>query len=131
MITFYYDLELYNYTPRKAWYPSYPGFLNQYTARMELLVSRRNQIRAMGKRESESETEKGLRSVWIVERPTKMVTFSTAEHFDEVKLDAPGVPSVISFGTTTGLDPRARIRNAGADVVNSLQFYQWLFDDKL
>jgi aminopeptidase N len=30
-----------------------------------------------------------------------------------------------------GLDPGARIRNAGADVINSLRFYEYLFDDKL
>ena len=130
-ITFDYDLELSNYGPGNAWYPAFPGFHDQYTARLELLVSRRNQVRAMGRRESSSESDKGSSSVWIVDRPVKMITFSTAEHFEEEKLEIARVPTVISFGTTTGLDPHARIRNAGADVVNSLQFYQWLFDDKL
>jgi hypothetical protein len=130
-ITFDYDLELSNYAPGNAWYPSLPGFHDLYTARLELLVSKRHQVRSMGRRESESESDKGTTTVWIVDRPTKMITFSTAERFSEVKLEIPGVPPVISFGETTGLDLQSRIRNAGADVVNSLNFYQWLFDDKL
>jgi len=131
LVTFDYDLELSNYAPGNAWYPSFPGFHDFYTGRLELLVGKQNQVRAMGKLESQSETEKGTRSIWRIDRPTKMLTFSTAERFDEVKIEVAGVPPVISFGSTTGLGLHARIRNAAADVVNSLQFYQWLFDDKL
>src|SRR6202022_1764279 len=77
------------------------------------------------------ESDNGTRTVWVIDRPTKMITFSTSERFDEVKIELAGVPPAISFGGTTGLDQHARSRNAPADVVNSLQFYQWLFDDKL
>jgi hypothetical protein len=130
-VTFDYDLELSNYAPGNSWYPALPGFHDLYTARLELLVSKRNQVRAMGKLQSQSETDKGSVTVWAVDRPTKMITFSTAERFNEEKVEVAGAPTVISFGATTGLDPHARIHNAAADVVNSLQFYQWLFDDKL
>jgi hypothetical protein len=130
-VTFDYDLELSNYAPGNAWYPSLPGFHDFYTGRLELLVGKHNQVRAMGKLESQSETEKGTVTVWLIDRPTKMLTFSTSERFDEVKIEVAGVPPVISFGIATGLDLHGRIRNAAADVVNSLQFYQWLFDDKL
>lgn len=130
-VTFHYDLETANYAPGNSWYPTVPEAFDKTTARLELKVSKRNEVRAMGKRVSETESPDGKTSVWLVERPAKMVTFSTAEHFTEVPLEIAGVPKVISFGTVSGMDPGARIRNAGADVINSIRFYQYLFDDKL
>jgi hypothetical protein len=132
VVTFHYDLETPNYAFGNEWYPTVPEAFDATTAKLELKVAKRNEVRAMGRRTAETESPDGTKtSVWLVERPAKMVTFSTAEHFIEVPLEIPGVPKVISFGTVTGLDPGARIRNAGADVVNSLRFYQFLFDDKL
>ncbi|MGH9420757.1 MAG: M1 family metallopeptidase, partial [Thermoanaerobaculia bacterium] len=131
-VTFHYDLETANYAFGNTWYPSVPEAFDKTTARLELKVGKHNEVRAMGKRVSETESPDGSKvSLWVVERPAKMVTFSTAEHFNEVPLEIPGVPKVISFGTVTGLDPGTRIRNAGADVINSIRFYQFLFDDKL
>jgi len=132
VVTFAYTLEMPNYAGGNVWYPTVPEAFDATTARLELKVGKHNEVRAMGKKESETESPDGSKvSVWVVERPAKMVTFSTAERFTEVPLQIAGVPKVISFGTVTGMDPGARIRNAGADVVNSLQFYQFLFDDKL
>ena len=132
VITFQYDLETPNYAPGNAWYPTIPDAFDATTAHIELKVGKRNEVRSMGKRVSETEAPDGTKtSVWHVEKPAKMVTFSTAERFVEVPLELPGAPRVISFGTVTGLDPGNRIRNAGADVINSLRFYQLLFDDKL
>jgi hypothetical protein len=132
VVTFQYNLETPNYAFGNVWYPTVPEAFDTTTARLELKVARRNEVRAMGRRTGETESPDGSKvSVWVVERPAKMVTFSTAERFEEVPLDIAGAPKVISFGTVTGLDPGARIRNAGADVINSLRFYQYLFDDKL
>jgi hypothetical protein len=131
-VTFHYDLETPNYAFGNLWYPTVPDAFDATTAKLELRVAKRNEVRAMGRKASETESPDGSKvSVWLIERPAKMVTFSTAERFTEVPLEIPGAPKVISFGTVTGLDPGARIRNAGADVINSLRFYQFLFDDKL
>ncbi|MEA2326384.1 MAG: hypothetical protein QOE68_1343, partial [Thermoanaerobaculia bacterium] len=132
VITFHYDLETPNYAFGNLWYPTVSDAFDATTAKLELRVARRNEVRAMGRKVSETESPDGSKvSTWLVERPAKMVTFSTAERFTEVPLEIAGVPKVISFGTVTGLDPGARIRNAGADVVNSLRFYEYLLDDKL
>jgi len=132
VITFHYELETANYAFGNSWYPTVPEAFDQTTAKLELKVAKRNEVRAMGKRISETESPDGSKvSTWLVEKPAKMVTFSTAERFTEVPLEIAGAPKVISFGTVTGLDPGARIRNAGADVINSLRFYEFLFDDKL
>jgi hypothetical protein len=132
VVTFHYDLETPNYAFGNLWYPTVPDAFDATTAKLELRVAKRNEVRAMGRKASETESPDGSKvSVWLIERPAKMVTFSTAERFTEVPLEIPGVPKVISFGTVMGLDPGARIRNAGADVINSLRFYEYLFDDKL
>lgn len=132
VVTFHYDLETPNYAFGNLWYPTVPDAFDATTAKLELRVNKRNEVRAMGRKMSETESPDGSKvSTWLIERPAKMVTFSTAERFTEVPLEIPGVPKVISFGTVTGLDPGARIRNAGADVINSLRFYEFLLDDKL
>jgi hypothetical protein len=132
VIRFSYELETPNYAFGNSWYPTVGDAFDKTTAKMELKVAKRNEVRAMGRRISESESPDGSKvSTWLVETPAKMVTFSTAERFTEVPLEIAGVPKVISFGTVTGIDPGARVRNAGADVINSLRFYEYLFDDKL
>jgi hypothetical protein len=132
VVTFHYDLETPNYAFGNLWYPTVPEAFDVTTAKLELRVNKRNEVRAMGRKVSETESPDGSKvSTWLIERPAKMVTFSTAERFTEVPLEIPGVPKVVSFGTVTGLDPAARIRNAGADVINSLRFYEFLLDDKL
>ena len=130
-VTFEYDLETENYALGRSWYPTFAGTFDAHTARLDLLVNRRNEIRSMGTLQSETETERGKRSVWIIAKPTVMVTFSTAEHFEEATVELPGVPPVISFGTVARLDPGKRIRNAAIDVANCVQFFQVLLDDKL
>jgi hypothetical protein len=130
-VTFDYELETPNYAAGRGWYPSVPDAFDAHTARMELTVGKRNQVRSMGRKESEKETENGTTSVWIVDKPTMMMTFATAERFEEVPLAVKGIPEVVSFGWATGLDTTARVRNSGADVANALQFYQLMLDDKV
>lgn len=130
-ITFDYDLESPNYAGGNSWYPTVPEAFDLHTAKLELTIGKKNQIRAMGRKESEKESENSSTSVWIVDKPTMMVTFATAERFEEVALDVKGIPQVVSFGWSKGLDIGARVRNSGADVANALQFYQYLLDDKI
>jgi hypothetical protein len=132
VVTFDYELETPNYAAGNLWYPTISDAFDATTAKLELKVSKRNEVRSMGRKISEAEAPDGTKtSVWLVEKPAKMVTFSTSERFIEVPLEIAGVPKVVSFGTVTGMDPGARIRNAGADVINSIRYFQWLLDDKL
>jgi hypothetical protein len=130
-VTFEYELEMPNYAPGDTWYPTVSGALESYTAKLALTVGRRNQIRAMGRLDSTKEDDRGTTSIWIIDKPTKMVTFATAERFQEVPLQVPGVPKVISFGWASGLDVGTRVRNSGADVVNGLQFFQQMLDSPI
>jgi hypothetical protein len=130
-VVFDYDLETPNYAAGNVWYPTVPEAFDEHAAKLALTVGKKNQVRSMGRKVSEQEGENGTTSVWLVEKPTKMITFSTAERFEEVPLDVKGIPQVVSFGWATGLGTGTRVRNSGADVANALQFYQALLDDKI
>lgn len=130
-ITFDYELETENYALGRTWYPTFAGFYDRHTARLDLLVNRRNEVRSMGTLLTESEDAEKKRSVWIVSRPTVMVTFSTAEKFEEATIDVPGIPPITSFGDVAHLNRGSRIRKAADDVAKAIDFYQTLLDDKL
>lgn len=131
-VRFEYTLETANYAPGRVWYPTLPeGFEQRHTARMELTVLRRNELRAMGRMESRREDDKTETSIWVVERPAKMITFSTATRFEEVKVEVPGIPAIHSFGPMFQRSNTTKIRNVAADVANSMQFFQSILGDKL
>ncbi|MEA2489946.1 MAG: hypothetical protein QOH21_1738, partial [Acidobacteriota bacterium] len=97
-VRFEYELEMANYALGRSWYPTISDSLNQkHTARLELTVTKKNELRSMGKMESRSEQDKAETSIWVVAQPVKMVTFSTATRFEEVKLTVDGIPQVTSF----------------------------------
>jgi hypothetical protein len=131
-VRFEYIFETANYAPGGAWYPTFAeGFEYRHTGRLELTVHKKNELRSMGRMESRREDQKTETSVWIVERPAKMITFSTATHFQEVKLDVPGIPTIHSFGPIFQFGNTNKVRNVGADVANSMQFFQNILGDKL
>jgi hypothetical protein len=130
-IVFDYDLETENYAPGRSWYPTFPEAFDAHTARLDLLVNKRNEIRAMGELKSETETDRGKRSVWVVSKPAVMITFSTAEHFEEASVRLPDQPEIISFGDVARLNAGTRVRNAAVDVANSVQFFQNILAEKL
>lgn len=130
-ITFEYALETENYALGRSWYPTFAGFFDKHTATLDLLVNHRNVVRSMGTLRNEIETDRGKRSVWRIERPTIMVTFSTAERFEEATVEKPGVPPITSFGGVARLNPQAHVRKAAEDVANAIDFFQTLLDDKL
>jgi len=128
---FEYEFEIANYAPGGVWYPTSSEFNDAHTGRLELTVTKRHEVRAMGTRVSEEETDKGKTSIWKIEKPAMMITFSTADHFDEQKIDVAGIPQVITFGPDFAIGGGAKARNVAADVANSLQFFQSLLDDKV
>ncbi|HEV7765314.1 MAG TPA: M1 family aminopeptidase [Thermoanaerobaculia bacterium] len=132
-IRFEYKYETANYAPGGMWYPTIAeGHEQKHTARLELTVNKKNELRSMGRMDSRTEADKTETSVWIVDRPSKMITFSTATRFQEQKIDVEGVPSVVAFGPQFyGGGNATKVRNVGADVSNSLQFFQNLLGDKL
>ncbi len=136
-LDFEYEMDIRNYGPGRDWYPNAENeeviLVDTHTARLELTVRKKHEVRAMGRREEgsgESE-EKGSPSVWIVDQPVKMLTFSFADHFHEERLQLAGVPDVICFGSKVDVLSKGNFWNVGADVINSLGFYQQLFDVKL
>jgi hypothetical protein len=131
-VRFEYIDETANFAPGGAWYPTIAEtFEQRHTARLELTVHRKNELRSMGRMESRREDDKTETSVWIVDRPSKMVTFSTATRFQEVKIDVAGIPTIKSFGSMFRFGNTNKVRNVGADVANSMQFFQNMLEDKL
>jgi hypothetical protein len=130
-ITFNYQLESLNYASGGTWYPTVPEAFDDHTAHLELVVNKGSEVRSMGRLESSKDGDKTKISTWIVDKPTKMITFATAERFSEEKIDVKGIPQVVSFGWAKGMDAGTKVRNSGADVANGLQFYQLLLDSNL
>ncbi|HEV2845594.1 MAG TPA: M1 family aminopeptidase [Thermoanaerobaculia bacterium] len=127
-----YELALLNYAPGRIWYPGVEGnetlLLDTHTARLELVTRKKHEIRAMGRRQD----GEGESSVWIVDHPVKRLTFSFAEHFHEEKMGGEkGLPLVICFGPRVGVSSQNKFWNVGADVLNSINFFQQLFASKL
>lgn len=130
-VTFDYELETLNYAPGNSWYPTVPEAFDEHTARLTLVTGKKNEVRSMGRLTDSKEDDKTKTSVWVVDKPTKMITFATAERFTEEKIDVKGVPQVISFGWAQGMDVGTRVRNSGADVANGLLFYQSILDSQI
>ncbi len=127
-----YELELGDYAPGRAWYPGTEGdetiLRDAHTARLEVTSRKRHEVRTMGRREDGEggEEEKRTTTVWTVDEPVKMLTFSFAERFHEEKVQGEGVPEVICFGSKNAVGGKTRFRNVGADVANSMSFFQQL-----
>ena len=132
-----YELDVLNYAPGRDWYPSTEGdetiLLDTHTARLQLTTRKKFEVRATGRREEGSGGEDGGTSttVWIVDHPAKMLTFTYADHAYEERLTRDGVPDVVCFGSKTPMASGARFRQVGQDVIDSLAFYQQLFDTRL
>jgi len=136
-LDFAYDVDLRNYAPGREWYPGTDGdetiLADSHTARLELTVRKKFEVRAMGRRDESADRDDGktTSSVWIVDHPVKMLTFSFADHFREEKVSAPGVPDVVGFGSRSNVGGLNSFRNVAEDVSHSFAFYQDLFGSKL
>ncbi|HEV7239774.1 MAG TPA: M1 family aminopeptidase [Thermoanaerobaculia bacterium] len=126
-VRFEYEFETANYAPGRAWYPTVPDSYDQkHTARLELTVRRKNELRAMGRMEKRTENGDSETSIWVVDWPTKMVTFSTATRFEQVKVAVPNIPPIFSFGPDYQFTNTQKLHNVAADVANSMQYFQGL-----
>lgn len=129
-----YELDILNYAPGRDWYPSTEGdetvLRDTHTARLQITTRKKFEVRAMGRRQG-GEKDGGSTTVWVIDHPIKMLTFTYADHAYEERLTRDGVPDVICFGSKTPLMSGARFRQVGQDVIDSLAFYQQLFDTKL
>lgn len=134
-LDFEYEMDIRNYAPGRDWYPSAENdeviLADVHTARLELTVRKKLEVRVMGRREEGNGEGDGSTSVWVVDQPVKMLAFSFAERFHEERLERPGVPEVICFGSKVNVGDRGRFRSVGEDVIDSLDFYQRLFEAKL
>jgi Peptidase family M1 domain len=133
-----YEMDVLNYAPGREWYPSAVDdetiLFDVHTARLELTVRKKYEVRAMGRREEGSDREGDggtSTSLWIVDQPVRMLTFSFADHFHEERVTRPGVPDVICFGSKVQVSTSGRFRAVAEDVSEALDFYQRLFDAKL
>ncbi|HEY4587654.1 MAG TPA: M1 family aminopeptidase [Thermoanaerobaculia bacterium] len=132
-----YEMDVLNYAPGRDWYPSTEGdetvLLDTHTARLQITTRKKFAVRAMGRREEGSGGEEAGSSttVWVVDQPVRMLTFTYADHAYEERLTRDGVPDVVCFGSKTPLMSGARFRQVGQDVLDSLAFYQRLFDTRL
>lgn len=128
-----YEILLANYGLGRSWYPDLADAYNDpHTARLTVHTDDRYDVRAMGRR-VEEKTAKGIQtSVWAIDEPTKMVSFTYGNRYREKSFTVEGVPEVVSFGPRVSASLGGdMIHNVGADVVNSLRFFQWLLDDPL
>ncbi|HYX25461.1 MAG TPA: M1 family aminopeptidase [Thermoanaerobaculia bacterium] len=132
-LDFAYDFDLRNYAPGRGWYPGTDGdetiLSDSHTARLELTVRKKFEVRAMGRHDPASDRDDGrtTTSVWTVDQPVKMLTFSFADHFYEEKVQLAGEPDVICFGSRARAGAKGNFHAVAADVSNSFAFYQQLF----
>jgi hypothetical protein len=132
-----YEMDVLNYAPGRDWYPRAEAdevfLLDTHTARLELTTRKKFEVRASGRREEGSGRDDGktVTTVWVVDHPVRMLTFTYADYLHEERVTQEGVPDVICFGSKAPLTSGNRFREVGQDVSNSLAFYQKLFDAKL
>jgi hypothetical protein len=130
-----YELEVDNYLPSHIWYPGIEGGTggldDLHTAEIRATLRDDYEARGMGERVSESEGD-GLRQVtWRIERPQRMVTFAFNRKAEERVFELPGLPEIAVFSPLLGHSTEERMNDLGADVVQSVAFFQNLLDAEL
>ena len=131
-LVFGYESEAINYLPGDSWYPTgTDGFLDKHTANFKITARKKDDVRAMG--ELIEEREEGDVKIWTyaVREPARMVTFSFAERFHEETLEIDGVPKIIAFASSSGSSIKNKTYNVAADVANSINFFQQIFQSPL
>jgi hypothetical protein len=134
-----YEIQLTNYVPGRDWYPASEldeTFVRDlHTARLTLTTTDKQEVRASGRKGDERKDGDHITSVWTVEQPVKMVTFSLAksirENFHEEHYRADGVPEIVVFGPRVGLGTAGKFADVAHQVAESVGFFQTLFDQKL
>jgi hypothetical protein len=131
-LRFTYSLETANYGLGDSWYPTLNESVNdRYTGSMELTVARKHEVRAVGVLKNKQDTDAGSTSLYVIDHPVIMMTFSTADRVEEQELVVQGIPKVVAFAPAYQFSAGAKTRNVAADVVNSMQFFQSIFGTKV
>lgn len=132
-LRFTYEMMTLNYLPGSNWYPSPKDLFNDlHTGTFNVLSEDRFEILGMGERvetEAGHEVPKGMKkSVWRVTEPTRLLTFAFADNRTQVQeMEQDGLPKVIAFGPSD-VD---QMWNVAADTLNSLSYFQQLFDQPI
>jgi len=111
-----------------GWYPSY-GYLQHSTSRVTYHYPADLQLLAVGEKIQESKDGKKAASVWEQKIPVAFICFSLGD-FNHKTISMPGLPPADIFsgkhhtGIRIGGDP---LQNVGADVINSIHYFQSLF----
>jgi hypothetical protein len=129
-LVFSYDIETYNYASGNDWYPTPTSEVGHdlHTATMTFHLPKKFDVRAVGNEIDTTRDGRASVSVWEVSTPTTMVGYSFGRGFKEESLRIDGVPEVVAFGDPNSIFSGDMVHNVGADVVNSLAFYQWYFN---
>ena len=134
-LVFEYELEADGYMPGRSWYPQaeYPGtgLLDRHQGRLVLTSRQEFSVRAMGVQTGEDIHDNLRTTTFSLARPVKMMSFVFAKRPFEEILQFDGLPDVHAFGSLGGYLNEERIHQVGADVVDSLDFYQNLFDSTI
>jgi hypothetical protein len=130
-----YRMRFDGYAPGRDWYPMAAkgamALRDLHRGETTLTVRRDYQARGMGTRIEESEGSGTRTTVWRIERPTKMLTFTLARKHHEELMEHEGLAPVATFSSLGGFMNADRVRDVGADVVNALAYFQRLFESPL
>ena len=130
-----YRMRFDGYAPGRSWYPMAAkgamALRDLHRGETTLTVRDDYQARGMGERVEETEGRRTRTTVWRLERPTKMLTFTLARRHHEEVMEHEGLAPVATFSSLGGFMNADRVRDVGADVVNSLAYFQRLFDSPL
>ena len=131
-VTLDYDLEIYNYASGGSWYPQVAHSVNDlHTARLQALPASGLELWAVGDR-ADGPAPKGPQwEIWEITEPTTMIGFTFGKGFKEERLRVRGLPEVVVLGDPAGFGGSKKLRNVGADVINSLNFYKQYFGFEL
>lgn len=131
----HYEMVVSGFMPGRAWYPSVEnwgtGLLDRHTGSMILSTRDELTVRAMGRLDDESLGDHLRVSSWTIERPVKMMSFVYARAAHEERFEFEGLPEVAAFSSLGGYVTEERVRHVGADIVNSLSYFQTTFQSEI
>lgn len=128
-LRFTYEQMTLNYLPGGSWYPTPADFFaDLHTGEFTITSEDRFDIFAMGERTEVSAAKGTKRTVWKLDKPTRMLTFAFADQHTQVQeMEKEGMPKVIAFGPSN----ENQIWNVAADTVNSINYFQQLFEQPI
>ncbi|MCZ6506725.1 MAG: M1 family aminopeptidase, partial [Acidobacteria bacterium] len=129
-----YELRIPKYASGRSWYPGgrdTGGLHDRHTARLELTVDDRHGLQAMGELVEERSEGRSRTSVWRLDRPAKMITFTMQKHTYAKKLEQEGVPSLTTVGEIgerlSGLNEE-RIDHVAEVTLSAIDYLQQVLD---